>query len=357
INCPDDIELHKPYVDNVYLKCPKCGGEMKRVSEVIDCWFDSGSMPFAQWHYPFENKEKFENNFPADFISEAIDQTRGWFYTLMAISTLLFDESPYKNVVVLGHVQDDKGVKMSKHKGNVVAPMEILDAQGSDAVRWYFYSNSAPWLPNRFSVKNVAESQRKFLGTLWNTYAFYVLYAEIDEFDPMKHTLDVSTLSIMDKWILSKLNGVIRTVDGFLGDYKITEATRAMIEFVDELSNWYVRRSRERFWVMEMTEDKVNAYMTLHTALVALSKISAPFIPFMTEQIYKNLVLSVDKNAPISVHMCDFPAPCAEFDFPEIETDMDAIRKIVMLGRAARNEANIKNRQPLGKIFVQSLTP
>ncbi|MEG1441997.1 MAG: class I tRNA ligase family protein, partial [Oscillospiraceae bacterium] len=357
INCPDDIELHKPYVDNVYLKCPKCGGEMKRVSEVIDCWFDSGSMPFAQWHYPFENKEKFENNFPADFISEAIDQTRGWFYTLMAISTLLFDESPYKNVVVLGHVQDDKGVKMSKHKGNVVAPMEILDAQGSDAVRWYFYSNSAPWLPNRFSVKNVAESQRKFLGTLWNTYAFYVLYAEIDEFDPMKHTLDVSTLSIMDKWILSKLNGVIRTVDGFLGDYKITEATRAMIEFVDELSNWYVRRSRERFWVMEMTEDKINAYMTLHTALVALSKISAPFIPFMTEQIYKNLVLSVDKNAPISVHMCDFPAPCAEFDFPEIETDMDAIRKIVMLGRAARNEANIKNRQPLGKIFVQSLTP
>ena len=353
-NCPDDIELHKPYVDRVTLNCPECGGEMKRVSEVIDCWFDSGSMPFAQWHYPFENKEMFENNFPANFISEAIDQTRGWFYTLMAISTLLFDESPYKNVVVLGHVQDDKGIKMSKHKGNVILPMDILNDQGSDAVRWYFYSNSAPWLPNRFSAKNVSESQRKFLGTLWNTYAFYVLYADIDNFDPTKYTLDVNKLSVLDKWILSKLNKLITTVDGNLEDYKITEATRAISEFTDELSNWYVRRSRSRFWASELTEDKINAYMTLYTTLVEFAKVCAPFIPFMTEQIYQNLVLSVDKNAPESVHLCDFPIARDEFNFAQIEADMDAIRKIVILGRACRNEANIKNRQPLSKLFVQS---
>lgn len=354
INCPDDIELHKPYVDQVKLRCPECGGEMERVSEVIDCWFDSGSMPFAQWHYPFENKEKFEQNFPANFISEAIDQTRGWFYTLMAISTLLFDQAPYKNVIVLGHVQDDKGIKMSKHKGNVILPMDILNDQGSDAVRWYFYSNSAPWLPNRFSAKNVSEAQRKFLGTLWNTYAFYVLYADIDQFDPTQHTLDIDKLSVLDKWILSKLNGVIRVVDENLANYRITEATRAMIEFVDELSNWYVRRCRARFWVSEMTEDKICAYMTLYTALVAFSKVAAPFIPFMTEQIYQNLVCSVDSSAKESIHLCDFPEANAAFDFPEIEADMDAIRRIVMLGRACRNEANIKNRQPLSKIFIQA---
>ncbi|MBR5152675.1 MAG: isoleucine--tRNA ligase [Clostridia bacterium] len=354
INCPDDIELHKPYVDQVKLRCEKCGGEMTRVSEVIDCWFDSGSMPFAQWHYPFENKELFEQNFPADFISEAIDQTRGWFYTLMAISTLLFDKAPYKNVVVLGHVQDDKGIKMSKHKGNVILPMDILNDQGSDAVRWYFYSNSAPWLPNRFSAKNVSESQRKFLGTLWNTYAFYVLYAEIDQFDPTQHTLDINKLSVLDKWILSKLNKLIETVDKNLENYRITEATRAMSEFVDELSNWYVRRCRNRFWASELTEDKISAYMTLYTTLVEFSKVCAPFIPFMTEEIYQNLVLSVDKTAPESIHLCDFPKVCDGWNFPEIEQDMDAIRKTVMLGRACRNEANIKNRQPLSKLFVQS---
>ncbi len=354
IDCPDDIELHKPYVDQVKLRCPECNGEMTRVSEVIDCWFDSGSMPFAQWHYPFENKELFEQNFPANFISEAIDQTRGWFYTLMAISTLLFDESPYKNVIVLGHVQDDKGIKMSKHKGNVILPMDILNDQGSDAVRWYFYSNSAPWLPNRFSAKNVSESQRKFLGTLWNTYAFYVLYAEIDQFDPTKHQLDVSKLSVMDKWILSKLNHVIEVVDKNLNDYKITEATRAINEFTDELSNWYVRRSRARFWGSEMNEDKINAYMTLYTTLVEFSKLCAPFIPFMTEQIYQNLVLSVDPSATESVHLCDYPQVNADWNFPEIEKDMDSIRKIVELGRACRNEANIKNRQPLSKLYIQS---
>ena len=354
INCPDDIELHKPYVDNIKLRCEKCGGEMTRVPEVIDCWFDSGSMPFAQLHYPFENKEEFEKHFPADFISEAVDQTRGWFYTLMAISTLLFDKSPYKNVIVLGHVQDEHGVKMSKHKGNVIAPMDILNDQGSDAVRWYFYSNSAPWLPNRFSARNVSESQRKFLGTLWNTYAFYVLYAEIDKFDPTKHMLDTAKLSVLDKWILSKLNGVIRIVDSNLENYKITEATRAMTEFVDELSNWYVRRCRTRFWASELSEDKISAYMTLYTVLVDFSKLCAPFIPFMTEEIYQNLVISVDKNAPLSIHLCDFPKAREEFDFPEIESDMDAIRKLVMLGRAARNEANIKNRQPLSKLYAQS---
>ena len=354
INCPDDIELHKPYVDNIKLRCEKCGGEMKRVPEVIDCWFDSGSMPFAQLHYPFENKEAFEQNFPADFISEAIDQTRGWFYTLMAISTLLFDKSPYKNVVVLGHVQDEKGIKMSKHKGNVIAPMDILNDQGSDAVRWYFYSNSAPWLPNRFSAKNVSEAQRKFLGTLWNTYCFYVLYANIDEFDPTKYNLDNLNLTVMDKWILSKLNNVVKTVDDYLNEYKITEATRAMNEFVDELSNWYVRRSRSRFWASELTDDKVCAYMTLYTVLVEFAKVSAPFIPFMTEEIYQNLVRSVDENALESIHMCDFPKYDEKYNFAEIEQEMDAIRKVVILGRAARNEANIKNRQPLSKLFIQT---
>ncbi len=357
INCPENIELHKPYVDQVILRCSECGGHMHRVPEVIDCWFDSGAMPFAQWHYPFENKELFEKNFPANFISEAIDQTRGWFYTLMAISTLLFDKAPYKNVVVLGHVQDDKGIKMSKHKGNVILPMDILNDQGSDAVRWYFYSNSAPWLPNRFSAKNVSESQRKFLGTLWNTYAFYVLYAEIDQFDPTKYALDVNKLSVLDKWILSKLNTLIATVDTNLDHYKITEATRAMTDFVDELSNWYVRRSRARFWGTELTEDKINAYMTLYTVLVDFAKVCAPFIPFMSEQIYQNLVLSVDSSAPESIHLCDFPVVRAECTFPEIEANMDAIRKIVMLGRACRNEANIKNRQPLSKLFVQSSAP
>ena len=354
INVPDDIELHKPYVDEVHLKCEKCSKEMTRVSEVIDCWFDSGSMPFAQWHYPFENKELFDENFPADFISEAIDQTRGWFYTLMAISTLLFDKSPYKNVIVLGHVQDKNGQKMSKHKGNVVDPWDVLNKQGSDAARWYFYSNSAPWLPNRFFDEAVSESQRKFLGTLWNTYAFYVLYANIDEFDPTKYTLNKDSISVLDKWILSKLNKVITAVDNYLYEYKITEATRLITEFTDELSNWYVRRSRERFWAKDMTEDKINAYMTLYTVLVEFSKLCAPFIPFMTEQIYQNLVLSVDKTAPESVHLCDFPKANPDFDFPMIESEMDSIRKIVILGRAARNEANVKNRQPISTIYVQT---
>lgn len=357
INVPDDIELHKPYVDNIHLKCEKCGKEMKRVSDVIDCWFDSGSMPFAQWHYPFENKELFEQNFPADFISEAIDQTRGWFYTLIAISTLLFDKAPYKNVVVLGHVQDKNGQKMSKHKGNVVNPWDVLNNQGSDAARWYFYSNSAPWLPNRFSADAVSESQRKFLGTLWNTYAFYVLYAEIDQFDPTKHKINKESLTLLDKWILSKLNKTIKTVDSFLGEYKITEATRVIQDFTDELSNWYVRRSRERFWGSEMTEDKINAYMTLYTVLTEFTKVCAPFIPFMTEQIYQNLVRSVDKDAPESIHLCNYPLEKPEFNFPEIEKEMDSARKIVMLGRAARNAANVKNRQPIAKIYVQTSAP
>ncbi len=354
IDVPEDIELHKPYVDNVYLTCEKCGGKMKRVSEVIDCWFDSGSMPFAQWHYPFENKEMFDNNFPADFISEAIDQTRGWFYTLIAISTLLFDKAPYKNVVVLGHVQDKDGRKMSKHIGNVVNPWDVLNKQGSDAVRWYFYSNSAPWLPNRFHDEAVSESQRKLMGTLWNTYAFYVLYADIDKFNPTEHKLDKENLTLLDKWILSKLNYVIRTVDEYLENYKITEATRVIQDFIDELSNWYVRRSRERFWASELTDDKIAAYMTLYTVLVEFSKVCAPFIPFMTEMIYQNLVLNVDKTAPESIHLCDFPKANAEFDFADIEAEMDAVRKIVILGRACRNAANIKNRQPIAKIFVQT---
>lgn len=353
-NCPDDIELHKPYIDRVELNCPKCGGKMHRVSEVIDCWFDSGSMPFAQWHYPFENKEIFEQNYPADFISEAIDQTRGWFYTLMAISTLIFDKSPYKNVIVLGHVQDKDGRKMSKHLGNVVDPWSVLDNQGADAVRWYFYANSAPWLPNRFDDKNVNEYQRKFMGTLWNTYAFYVLYANIDNFNPMDYKLDYSQLPPMDKWILSKLNSLVKYVDNSLENYKITESARAMADFVDELSNWYVRRSRERFWGEGMPQDKINAYMTLYTVLKTMSLLSAPFTPFMAESIYQNLVVGIDKTAPKSVHLCDFPVADESMIDAKLEANMELVLSIVVAGRAARNTANIKNRQPIGQMYVQA---
>jgi len=354
-NVPDDIELHKPFIDNVLLKCPKCGtGKMKRVSEVIDCWFDSGSMPFAQWHYPFENEEIFKDNFPADFISEAIDQTRGWFYTLLAISTLLFDEPAFKNVIVLGHVNDKDGIKMSKHKGNVVDPWTVLDKQGADAVRWYFYINSAPWLPNRFYEEAVSESQRKFMGTLWNTYAFYVLYAELDQFNPKEYKLEYEKLSVMDKWILSKMHSLIATVDKNLSNYRITESARAIQEFVDDLSNWYVRRSRERFWQKDMTQDKINAYMTLYTVLVQLITVSAPFVPFVTEEIYGNLVRNIDSEAPESVHLCDFPVADEKFIDKELEKNMDLVLKLVVLGRACRNAANIKNRQPVAKIYVKS---
>ncbi|MGN1318461.1 MAG: class I tRNA ligase family protein, partial [Lachnospirales bacterium] len=353
-NCPDDIELHKPYIDAVLLNCPKCGGKMHRVSEVIDCWFDSGSMPFAQWHYPFENKEIFDENYPADFISEAIDQTRGWFYTLMAISTLIFDKSPYKNVIVLGHVQDKDGRKMSKHLGNVVDPWTVLDNQGADAVRWYFYANSAPWLPNRFDEKNVNEYQRKFMGTLWNTYAFFVLYANIDKFDPTNYKLDYSLLPPMDKWILSKLNSLVKYVDKSLENYKITESARAMADFVDELSNWYVRRSRERFWGKDMPQDKVNAYMTLYTVLTTMAKLSAPFTPFMAENMYQNLVKKVDNNAPASVHLCDFPEVCEDMIDEKLEHNMDLVLSIVVAGRAARNTSAIKNRQPIGNMYVKA---
>ena len=353
-NCPDNIELHRPFIDAVTLVCPECGGEMKRVSEVIDCWFDSGSMPFAQWHYPFENKEIFEEQFPADFISEGVDQTRGWFYSLMAISTLIFDKAPYKNVLVLGHVLDKDGQKMSKSKGNAVDPFEALEMYGADAIRWYFYSNSAPWLPNRFFGDAVVEGQRKFMGTLWNTYAFYVLYANIDGFNPTKYTLDKSSLSLMDKWILSKLNSVIKSVDDYLNVYKLTEATRVLESFVDELSNWYVRRCRERFWVKDMPSDKVNAYMTLYTCLVNIAKISAPLVPFMTEDIYRNLVCSVDKNAPESVHLCDFPKADEEMIDKILEESMSEVVDIVVLGRACRNAAAIKNRQPVSKMYVKA---
>lgn len=353
-NCPDNIELHKPYIDDVELNCPKCGGKMHRVSEVIDCWFDSGSMPFAQWHYPFENKEIFDENYPADFISEAIDQTRGWFYTLMAISTLIFDKSPYKNVIVLGHVQDKDGRKMSKHLGNVVDPWTVLDNQGADAVRWYFYANSAPWLPNRFDDKAVNEYQRKFMGTLWNTYAFYVLYANIDNFNPMDYKLEYNKLAPMDKWILSKLNSLVKFVDKSLENYKITESARAMADFVDELSNWYVRRSRERFWGKDMPQDKVNAYMTLYTVLTTMAKLSAPFTPFMAESIYQNLVVNVDKNAPKSVHLCDFPVANDDMIDDKLEVNMELVLSIVVAGRAARNTSGIKNRQPIGNMYVQS---
>ena len=355
-NCPDEIELHRPFIDAVTIKCPECGKEMHRVKEVIDCWFDSGAMPFAQWHYPFENKEIFEENFPADFISEAVDQTRGWFYSLLAISTLIFDKAPYKNVIVLGHVQDENGQKMSKSKGNAVDPFDALAEHGADAIRWYFYSNSAPWLPNKFHKGAVTEGQRKFMGTLWNTYAFFVLYANIDKFDATKYTLEYDKLPVMDKWLLSKLNTLTQTVDTYLSDYKITETSRVLDDFVDELSNWYVRRSRERFWGKEMTQDKINAYMTLYTALVTLAKLSAPMIPFMAEDIYRNLVCSIDKNAPESVHLCDFPVANTQWIDKDLEQKMEQVVDIVVLGRGARNSANIKNRQPIGKMFVKAET-
>ena len=353
-NCPDDIELHRPYIDAVTITCPECGKEMKRTPEVLDAWFDSGSMPFAQHHYPFENQEKFEAQYPADFISEAVDQTRGWFYSLLAISTLIFNRAPYKNVIVMGHVQDEDGQKMSKSKGNAVDPMDALNKFGADAIRWYFYVNSAPWLPNRFHDKAVEEGQRKFLGTLWNTYAFYVLYADIDNFDPTKYSLEYDKLSVMDKWLLSKLNTLVNTVDEYLNNYKITETARALQSFTDDMSNWYVRRCRERFWAKGMEQDKINAYMTLYTALITLSKISAPMIPFMTEEIYQNLVRSVDKSAPESIHLTDFPKVNEKFIDKDLEVSMDEVLDIVVLGRAARNSANIKNRQPIGNMYVKA---
>ena len=348
------VEFHRPYIDEITMPCPECGGTMKRVPEVIDCWFDSGAMPFAQHHYPFENKDLFEQQFPADFISEAVDQTRGWFYTLLAESTLLFNKAPYKNVIVLGHVQDENGQKMSKSKGNAVDPFDALEKYGAAAIRWYFYINSAPWLPNRFHGKAVEEGQRKFMGTLWNTYAFYVLYAEIDQFDPTKYELEYDKLSVMDKWLLSKMNSMVKTVDENLGNYRIPEAARALDEFVDEMSNWYVRRSRERFWAKEMPQDKINAYMTLYTALVTVAKAAAPMIPFMTEDIYQNLVRSIDKEAPESIHLCDFPVADEALIDRELEENMDEVLKLVVMGRACRNTANIKNRQPIGKMFVKS---
>ena len=352
-NCPDEIELHRPYIDNVTIKCPKCGKEMHRVPEVIDCWFDSGSMPFAQYHYPFENQELFEKHFPADFISE-VDQTRGWFYSLLAISTLIFNKAPYKNVIVLGHVQDENGQKMSKSKGNAVDPFDALEKYGADAIRWYFYINSAPWLPNRFHGKAVTEGQRKFMGTLWNTYAFFVLYANIDEFDATKYTLEYEKLSVMDKWLLSKLNSAIKAVDEDLANYKIPEAAKALQSFVDDMSNWYVRRSRERFWAKGMEQDKINAYMTLYTALVEICKTAAPMIPFMTEDIYQNLVRSIDANAPESIHLCDFPKVNEAHIDKELEENMERVLKLVVMGRACRNTANIKNRQPIGQMYVKA---
>ena len=353
-NCPDDIELHRPYIDEVTIRCPKCGKPMHRVPEVIDCWFDSGSMPFAQLHYPFENKELFEKQFPAAFISEAVDQTRGWFYSLLAISTLIFNEAPYKNVIVLGHVQDENGQKMSKSKGNAVDPFDALEKYGADAIRWYFYVNSAPWLPNRFHGKAVVEGQRKFMGTLWNTYAFFVLYANIDNFDATKYTLEYDKLSIMDKWLLSKLNTLIKEVDDNLANYRIPETARALQDFVDDMSNWYVRRSRERFWAKGMEQDKINAYMTLYTALVTVAKVAAPMIPFMTEDIYQNLVRSIDKDAKESIHLCDFPVADEACIDKELEENMDKVLKMVVMGRACRNAANIKNRQPIGQMYVKA---
>ena len=351
-NCPDDIELHRPYVDNVTFTCPDCGKTMHRVPEVIDCWFDSGSMPFAQHHYPFENQDKFKAQFPADFISEAVDQTRGWFYSLMAISTLLFNKAPYKNVIVLGHVQDADGQKMSKSKGNAVNPMDALNTYGADAIRWYFYSNSALWLPNKWHEKAVMEGQRKFLSTLWNTYAFFVLYANIDNFDATKYDIDKCRLTVMDKWLISKLNTVIKTADEYLADYRIQDTTKIMTDFVDELSNWYVRRSRERFWVKDMTEDKIAAYMTLYTALVEFSKAAAPLTPFITEEIYQNLVRTNDKSAPESIHLCAYPKYDANKIDAELEKNMEEVLTAVTLGRAARNDAAIKNRQPLAKMYI-----
>ena len=348
------VELHRPYIDEITIKCPECGGTMHRVPEVLDCWFDSGAMPFAQHHYPFENKEIFEKQFPADFISEAVDQTRGWFYTLMAESTLLFDKAPYKNVIVLGHVQDENGQKMSKSKGNAVDPFDALQTHGADAIRWYFYTNSAPWLPNRFHDKAVTEGQRKFMGTLWNTYAFYVLYANIDEFNPMNYKLEYDKLAVMDKWLLSKLNSVVKAVDENLGNYRIPEAARALQDFVDEMSNWYVRRSRERFWAKGMEQDKINAYMTLYTALVTICKAAAPMIPFMTEDIYQNLVRSIDKDAPESIHLCDFPEVDEKRIDKKLEDDMEDLLEVVVMGRACRNASNIKNRQPIGNMYIKA---
>jgi len=348
------VELHRPYIDEITCNCPKCGKTMRRVPEVIDCWFDSGAMPFAQHHYPFENKELFEAQFPAQFISEAVDQTRGWFYSLMAESTLLFNKAPYENVIVLGHVQDENGQKMSKSKGNAVDPFEALEQYGADAIRWYFYINSAPWLPNRFHGKAVQEGQRKFMGTLWNTYAFFVLYANIDDFDATKYTLEYDKLPAMDKWLLSKLNTLITEVDTNLENYRIPETARALDDFVDEMSNWYVRRSRERFWAKGMEQDKINAYMTLYTALVTVAKCAAPMIPFMSEDIYRNLVCTNDASAPESVHLCDFPTANPAFVDKKLEEDMDEVLKIVVMGRAARNTANIKNRQPIGTMFVKA---
>ncbi len=348
------VELHRPYIDAVTFPCPKCGKEMHRVPEVIDCWFDSGAMPFAQHHYPFENKDLFEQQFPAQFISEAVDQTRGWFYSLLAESTLLFDKAPYENVIVLGHVQDENGQKMSKSKGNAVDPFDALENYGADAIRWYFYINSAPWLPNRFHGKAVQEGQRKFMGTLWNTYAFFVLYANIDGFDASKYTLEYDKLPVMDKWLLSKLNSVVKTVDENLGNYRIPEAARALDSFVDEMSNWYVRRGRERFWAKGMEQDKINAYMTLYTALVTIAKTAAPMIPFMTEDIYQNLVRSVDKTAPESVHLCDFPEVCEAWIDTKLEEDMENVLKAVVMGRACRNTAAIKNRKPIGNMFIKA---
>ncbi len=364
-HCPDDIELHRPYIDEVTIKCPRCGKEMHRVPEVIDCWFDSGSMPFAQHHYPFENKEIFEQQFPAQFISEAVDQTRGWFYSLLAISTLIFNKAPYENVIVLGHVQDEKGQKMSKSKGNAVDPFDALEKYGADAIRWYFYVNSAPWLPNRFHGKAVMEGQRKFMGTLWNTYAFYVLYANIDGFNPYEHGLSrevtgeirvpgYDTLAVMDKWLLSKLNTLVKTVDHDLENYRIPESARALQEFVDDMSNWYVRRSRERFWAKGMEQDKINAYMTLYTALVTVAKAAAPLIPFMTEQIYQNMVFGINPKAPESVHLCDFPKVDEALIDSELESNMEHVLKLVVMGRACRNTSNIKNRQPIGQMFVKA---
>ena len=351
------VELHRPYIDEITCTCPKCGKTMKRVPEVIDCWFDSGAMPFAQHHYPFENKDLFEQQFPAQFISEAVDQTRGWFYSLMAESTLLFNKSPYENVIVLGHVQDENGQKMSKSKGNAVDPFDALQTYGADAIRWYFYINSAPWLPNRFHGKAVQEGQRKFMGTLWNTYAFFVLYANIDNFDATKYILDKKSLTVMDRWILSKLNSTVGAVDDNLANYRIPEAAKALQEFVDDLSNWYVRRSRERFWAKGMEQDKINAYMTLYTALVTICKAAAPMIPFMTEEIYRNLVCSIDKTAPESIHLCDFPTVDAEMIDKDLEASMEEVLDIVVMGRAARNTANIKNRQPIGTMYVRAERP
>ena len=353
-DCPENIELHRPYLDAVTIRCPKCGKKMHRVPEVIDCWFDSGAMPFAQYHYPFENVEYFEKHFPAQFISEAVDQTRGWFYSLVAISTLLFNKAPFENVIVMGHVQDENGQKMSKSKGNAVDPFEALETYGSDAIRWYFYTAGAPWLPKRFQGRAVTEGQRKFMGTLWNTYAFFVLYGNIDEFDPTKYTLDFEKLPVMDRWLLSKMNSMVKAVDENLGAYRIPEAARALQEFVDDMSNWYVRRNRERFWAKGMEQDKINAYLTLYTALVTVCKSAAPMIPFMTEEIYQNLVRNVDKNAPESIHLCDFPAADLSRIDPELEKDMDEVLKIVVMGRACRNQANLKNRQPVSRMLVKA---